>query len=178
MPSKIDVWGWVKYYREPYEASLALAKAATAASNGQDKQSTQKPASSNMVEIKEEMGMFEQKHLLENDTQLALLQKQNMSLRKALTLLDANIAVGFLIENWSAYPLSQPTIEMNTGHIIPDNETIPSPSSVKAGSQNVGIIYQSEVLTGTSGVIRWTLGSADLVLRYDFFKIKQCNFNI
>ena len=114
--------------------------------------------------MSQELGMFDQKHLLDNDTELTLLHKNNLTLRKALAYTDATIALGLLVENWSAYPLSKPTIEINEGRLVQDNDSVPVPGSVKAGTMNAGIILQSKALTGTSGVIRWTLGSADLVL--------------
>ena len=68
-----------------------------------------------------------------------------MTLRKALAYLDASIAVGLLVENWSAYPLSKPTIEINEGKVVQENTTIPVPGSVKAGTMNAGIVLQSKV---------------------------------
>ena len=164
VPAKIDVWGWVKYYREKYEASQALSAKKKATSLPPKKQTTSQKQETSTILQKQEIGMFEQKHLLDNDTELSLLHQKNMTLRKSLAYLDASIALGLIIENWSAYPLSKPTIEINEGKVVEDNDTVPVPGSVKAGTMNAGIILQSKALTGTSGVIRWTLGSADLVL--------------
>jgi len=75
----------------------------------------------------------------------AYLHKANLTLRKALAYLDASIAVGLLVENWSAYPLSKPTIEINEGKVVQENTTIPVPGSVKAGTMNAGIVLQSKV---------------------------------
>ena len=75
----------------------------------------------------------------------AYLQKANLTLRKALAYLDASIAVGLLVENWSAYPLSKPTIEIQEGKVMQENTTIPMPGSVKAGTMNAGIVLQSKV---------------------------------
>ena len=109
--------------------------------------------------------MFEQKHLLKNDTELALLTKQNMSLREALVRAkDSSIALGLVIENWSAYPLSTPELKINLGTVLKNNFTLPEPSGVPAGTVDVGVILQSKALTGTNGIIRYTLGSTDLVL--------------
>lgn len=140
--------------REPHEASLAKIPPK------KDPTSTQKK----QEHSDQEFGLFEQKHLLDNDTELAILSKNNLTLRKALAYLDASIALGLLVENWSAYPLSAPTLEVNEGKVVENNHSIPRPNSVKAGTANVGIILQSKLLSGTSGVIRWTLGSTDVVL--------------
>ena len=59
--------------------------------------------------------------------------------------MDASIAVGLLVENWSAYPLSKPTIEIQEGKVLQENTSIPVPGSVKAGTMNAGIILQSKV---------------------------------
>ena len=75
----------------------------------------------------------------------AYLHKANLTLRKALAYLDASIAVGLLVENWSAYPLSKPTIEIQEGKVLQENTSIPVPGSVKAGTMNAGIILQSKV---------------------------------
>jgi len=160
VPPNIDVWGWVKYYREPHEL--------TAAKQNNNIKPTAKPASNRRPNEGQKMektgGLFEKKYLLENDTQLTLLAKQNMTLRKALALLNESVALGLLVENWSAYPLGPPTLEITEGKVIEDKASIPGPSSVKPGAANVGMVLQSKILTGTSGVVRWTLGSEDLVL--------------
>ena len=199
-----DVWGWVKYYREPHEQK-----------QNNNIKPTAKPASNRRPNEGQKMektgGLFEKKYLLENDTQLTLLAKQNMTLRKALALLNESVALGLLVENWSAYPLGKvssggkmqfyysclsvsntkkarlgiigiipclilfcplqtryfsgpPTLEITEGKVIEDKASIPGPSSVKPGAANVGMVLQSKILTGTSGVVRWTLGSEDLVL--------------
>ena len=57
-----------------------------------------------------------------------------------------------------------PTLEITEGKVIEGKSSIPAPSPVQPGSTNVGMILQSKILTGTSGVVRWTLGSEDLVL--------------
>ena len=75
----------------------------------------------------------------------AYLHKANLTLRKALAYLDASIAVGLLVENWSAYPLSKPTVEIQEGKVLQENTSIPVPGSVKAGTMNAGIILQSKV---------------------------------
>ena len=75
----------------------------------------------------------------------AYLHKANLTLRKALAYLDASIAIGLLVENWSAYPLSKPTIEIQEGKVLQENTSIPLPGSVKAGTMNAGIIFQSKV---------------------------------
>ena len=75
----------------------------------------------------------------------AYLHKANLTLRKALAYLDASIAIGLLVENWSAYPLSKPTIEIQEGKVLQENTSIPVPGSVKAGTMNAGIILQSKV---------------------------------
>ena len=203
-----DVWGWVKYYREPHEL--------TAAKQNNKIKPTAKPASNRRPNEGQKMektgGLFEKKYLLENDTQLTMLSKQNMTLRKALALLNESVALGLLVENWSAYPLGKvssggkmhfycilqcwpfcavsntkkarlyrhypllfcplqtqyfsgpPTLEITEGKVIENKASIPGPSSVKPGAANVGMVLQSKILTGTSGVVRWTLGSEDLVL--------------
>ena len=98
-----DVWGWVKYYREPHEL--------TAAKQNNKIKPTAKPASNRRPNEGQKMektgGLFEKKYLLENDTQLTMLSKQNMTLRKALALLNESVALGLLVENWSAYPLGK-----------------------------------------------------------------------
>ena len=95
-----DVWGWVKYYREPHEQK-----------QNNNIKPTAKPASNRRPNEGQKMektgGLFEKKYLLENDTQLTLLAKQNMTLRKALALLNESVALGLLVENWSAYPLGK-----------------------------------------------------------------------
>jgi len=187
VPPNIDVWGWVKYYREPFEIAQQqekekqqqkqLQEAAAAAKKAAEKtkppakitskippKPKKKPVITDPFVENPQGKRFEQKHLLDNDTELAYLHKANLTLRKALAYLDASIAVGLLVENWSAYPLSKPTIEINEGKVVQENTTIPVPGSVKAGTMNAGIVLQSKVLTGTNGVIRWTVGSADLVL--------------
>lgn len=160
VPANIDVWGWVKYYREPHEL--------TAAKQNNKIKPTAKPASNRRPNEGQKMektgGLFEKKYLLENDTQLTMLSKQNMTLRKALALLNESVALGLLVENWSAYPLGPPTLEITEGKVIENKASIPGPSSVKPGAANVGMVLQSKILTGTSGVVRWTLGSEDLVL--------------
>ena len=109
--------------------------------------------------------MFEQKHLLKNDTELDLLNKHNMSLKEAMIRAkDAVIALGLVLENWSAYPLSTPNLKIEMGTVVTNESTLPAPTSVPAGSMDVGIILQSKALTGTSGVLRYTLGSTDTVL--------------
>jgi len=187
VPANIDVWGWVKYYsvsagrlnhfnskREPFEAAQQQEKEKQlqeAAKKVADKTPEKKPSKivpkkkpDSLDEKNPQESRFEQKHLLDNDTELAYLHKANLTLRKALAYLDASIAVGLLVENWSAYPLSKPTIEIQEGKVLQENTSIPVPGSVKAGTMNAGIILQSKALTGTNGVIRWTVGSADLVL--------------
>merc|ERR1712110_941232 len=103
-----------------------------------------KPVLTDPLEENPQGRRFEQKNLLDNDTELAYLHKANLTLRKALAYLDASIAVGLLVENWSAYPLSKPTIEINEGKVVQENTTIPVPGSVKAGTMNAGIVLQSK----------------------------------
>lgn len=155
VPSNIDVWGWVKYYREPYEVSLT-----------QKKTKNNKPTKVTTTDTQErqELALYEKKELLDNDTALEILNKKNLTLRKALAFADSSIALGIRLENWSAYPLSPPVVELKGGKIFERNDTLPAPGSVQAGHVNVGMIVADKVLTGTSGVIRWTLGSTNLVL--------------
>ena len=167
VPPNIDVWGWVKYYREPHEASLTKANSNSILKNGsKNKNNVNKEYTKKLEkEWKEQKGMFEQKHLLSNDSELAALTKKNLTLRSALgSIRGVSVALGVHVENWSAFKLGQPTIEMIRGLTMKDNDSIPAPSALKPGSQDVGIILQTKPLTGTSGVLRWTLGSADLVL--------------
>ena len=113
----------------------------------------------------EKPSMFDQKHLLKNDTELRLLHENNMSLREALIRrTETSIALGLRIENWSAYPLSEPNVDIESGTVVKNDTTAPVPSSVPAGSADVSIILPDEYMKGTSGVIRYTLGSSDLVL--------------
>ena len=98
-----DVWGWVKYYREPHE--LTTGKQTNKAT---PKPKPTRPRNPNEGQKMEKTGgLFEKKYLLENDTQLTQLHKQNMTLRKALAFLNESVALGLLVENWSAYPLGK-----------------------------------------------------------------------
>lgn len=148
VPAKIDVWGWVKYFREPAEA----AQRAIQASNDVPSQKSQGQPRPNQP-------LFERKELLANDSGLASLVKANMTLRRALAALSESIAMGIQVENWSTLPMGQPQLEILSG-----TTQSPAPGSVAPGSQNVGIISQAKAMTGTNGVIRWTLGSTDRVL--------------
>jgi hypothetical protein len=138
VPPNIDVWGWVKYYREPFEAEQQQQQTSVVSNKNKNKflKPLLKPKSQG------DIGMFDQKHLLTNDTQMNALHRNNLTLRKSLALLDASIGMGILVENWSAYPLGKPTLELNVGTTVNDNDSIPAPAAVKPGAQNVGIILQ------------------------------------
>ena len=97
-----------------------------------------------------------------------------MTLRKALAYLDASIAVGLLVENWSAYPLSKPTIEINEGKVVQENTTIPVPGSVKAGTMNVGIVLQSKVQYSLLNYLNPSL----YFNKYSFFLIAEAVSNL
>ena len=105
-----DVWGWVKYYREPHELKLTEKQAGTNSKQGGQGTIKSKPSRPRKPEAEQQMektGLFEKKYLLENDTQLTLLHKQNLTLRKALAFLNESVALGLRVENWSAYPLGK-----------------------------------------------------------------------
>ena len=93
MPPNIDVWGWVKYYREPFEIAQQqekekqqqkqLQEAAVAAKKAAEKTKApakitskippkpkKKPAITDPLIENPQGKRFEQKHLLDNDTEL------------------------------------------------------------------------------------------------------------
>ena len=79
VPPNIDVWGWVKYYREPFEIAQekklqkqqqASKKAENIPSKTPPKSPSKKPAMTDPVIENPQGSRFEQKHLLDNDTEL------------------------------------------------------------------------------------------------------------
>ena len=102
-----DVWGWVKYYREPHELTEKQAGTTNSKQGQGPSKSKPRPRLPEEEQQMEKTGLFEKKYLLENDTQLTLLHKQNLTLRKALAFLNESVALGLRVENWSAYPLGK-----------------------------------------------------------------------
>jgi len=80
VPPNIDVWGWVKYYREPFEAAQQQEKEKQlqeAAKKVADKTPEKNPSKivpkkkpNPLDEKNPQESRFEQKHLLDNDTEL------------------------------------------------------------------------------------------------------------
>ncbi len=67
------------------------------------------------------------------------------------------MAVGIQIENWTRFKLGQPRLTVESGRLLRGGRL--HPSEVLPGRQDVCAVANSGQLKGTSGVLRWPVGS-------------------
>ena len=88
-----------------------------------------------------------------------------MTLRGTLATLPENIAVAIHVENWSRFPLTQTQLQLVAGKLNEGAETLaPPPGKIEPGTHDYGVVLQGGQLTGTNGVVRWSIGNMDRVL--------------
>ena len=88
-----------------------------------------------------------------------------MTLRGTLATLPENIAVAIHVENWSRFPLTQTQLQLVAGKLNEGADTLaPPPGKIDPGTHDYGVVLQGGQLTGTNGVVRWSIGNMDRVL--------------
>ena len=162
VPQKMDVFSWVKYFKEDKEDAAHQAKRSQNVRHGGQRHQNALPK----VTVKEKEDkvddgrpLYERKDLLRPGPVLMKLQEEGIEdLRSALRreAKEHSVAVGIHLENWSRFRLSYPKVELKIGKLLSTELT---PGFVDPGRQEVSIVGNDGTLTGTSGVARWTLGS-------------------
>jgi hypothetical protein len=113
----------------------------------------------------EDRPLHDQKHLLKTGRTYTRLELKNMTLRGTLATLQENIAVAIHVENWSRFPLTQTQLQLVAGKINEIGDTLaPPPGKIEPGTHDYGVVLQGAPLTGTNGVVRWSIGNMDRVL--------------
>ena len=179
----MDVWGWIKYFKEgteidrkpnirhdhgPYPKVTSrrnneISAAVTSASASSSTSSTSKREQGDEPHMQNNQRFYERKELLRPGTGLAVLQKKNQTLRDALrkTGKDHSVAIGIHVENWTRYQLAAASLEIKRGKLSGHG-----PHAVTPGQEDVFVLTNEGggSMTGTSGVVRWRLGSRDRVI--------------
>ena len=204
IPQRIDVWGWVKYFKEGTELDRKrtvgplpkITEATTSSSSSvtpfTTSTSTERSSSTTMEELsfagdmpvvpsltqkadravsnENEAGppiktdeeqqsrpLYQKKTLLTASPAMQSYFKKNQTIRDVLRTEARNqsVAVGIHLENWSRFRLGAVKLELQNGKLL---QTL-HPGQIDPGIQEIAIIANEGSMSGTSGVIRWTLGS-------------------
>ena len=101
--------------------------------------------------------LYRKKTLLTTSPALTTYVKKNQTIRDALREEARNhtVAVGIHLENWSRFRLGAVKLELQNGRLLKKL----APGQVDPGIQEISIVGNDGSMSGTSGVIRWTLGS-------------------
>lgn len=173
VPQKVDVWGWVKYYKEGRESAPPKTRGTTISDN-EEKVTSASPLKTPAAGRKKNdpsrktgpdvegnsLPLFHRKDLLKEGRSLVDLHDNDLpTLRAALRerVKNHSVAVGFHVENWSRFLLGSPKVEIDSGRLLDGGYLTPVP--VKPGEHEVFAVGNDGALSGTGGVIRFSVGS-------------------
>ena len=163
VPQNMDIWYWVKCKEEM--AVQAKAESENKVLNKVKQTSATKRGSQETKRItkEEEEGtpLYDRTDLLREGVTLNdLHDKGTSNLRDALRdkAKSHSVAIGIHVENWTRFKLGAPTVDINSGDLLEGGELMP-PGQILPGRHDVTGVGSSGVLKGTSGVIRYPVGS-------------------
>lgn len=171
VPQNVDVWGWQKYFKEADDDDEVQERTQTPLpqvtnkrlQGSQTASKRDKGTKNQQNDIDDQLDgkpLYERKDLLQFGPEYYSIQAKGHSFRDSLreSASKRSAAVGFHIENWSRFIMGTPSVEIISG------SSVIRPQAIEPGRQEVAIIGNEGFMTGTNGVLRWTLGSSERVL--------------
>ena len=164
VPQRVDVWGWVKYFqegaKERVSSSVPTLPSSTSSLSHERTSSAAKANNDKLLLQDEEMKtkpIYHRKELLKPGPTLTKLEDQGFrNLRDTMsTQVATEVAMGLQVENWSRFSLNVASVEINSGKMLPSSP----PGRIDPGKQDVSVVTSKSGMTGTSGVMRWKIGS-------------------